>query len=58
MACLISLRNHQGFLYETNRSIYKLYVSLHEGGYKNRLLNEISKLTVLKFVSAVYQNHY
>ena len=47
MACLESRRNHQGYLYETIRSIYKLYESMPEGEHRDRLLNEISKLDVI-----------
>ena len=47
MACLESLRNHQGYLYETIRSIYKLYESMPEGEHKNQLLDRISALAVI-----------
>ena len=47
MACLESLRNHQGYLYETIGSIDKLYESMPEGEHRDKLLDEISKLDVI-----------
>ena len=47
MACLKSLRNHQGYLYETIRSIYKLYESMPDGENRDQLFDEISELDVI-----------
>ena len=47
MACLESLRNNQGYLYETIGSIYERYESMPEGKHKQRLLDEISRLDVI-----------
>ena len=47
MACLESLRNHQGYLTETIGSLVKLMKDMPEGERRNRLLDEISKLDVI-----------
>ena len=47
IACLESLRNHQGYLVETIGSLVKLWKSMPEGEHQNRLLDEISKLYVI-----------
>lgn len=47
MACLESLRNHQGYLVETIGSLVKLLKSMPEGKHRDRLLDEISKLDVI-----------
>jgi hypothetical protein len=47
MACLESLRNRQGYLEETIRSLVALMKSMPEGEHRNQLLDEISKLDVI-----------